>query len=167
MTRGLAILAAVLLLVALSWGRTMSVDLPEGMPVETLAATRDQPQPKLRLTRPLPAWIPLPDTGYVVTAGLYPPQPPYGAAATLTLKTDLTAETFAAAYRSRLEQAGFAVRGVPAGFNIAFDAPDLQLEAIETSAGPLGAHVIYVALRHTRAGQFAQITGWEPPAPQL
>ena len=167
MLRYLALAAAALLLLALFWGRPLSVDLPEGISVETLAASRDQPQPKLRLVRLLPAWIPLPDSGYVVTAGVYPPQPPYGAAATLTLKTDLTAEAFAAAYRSRLERAGFAVRTVPPGFNVTFDNPDLILEAIETASTPLGAHTIYVALRRTRAGRFAQITAWDPPAPRL
>lgn len=167
MLRYLALAAAALLLLALSWGQPLSVELPEGMPVETLAATRDRPQPKLRLAQPLPAWIPLPETGFVVTAGLYPPQPPYGAAATVTLKTDLAAEAFVAAYRARLEQAGFTVRAISPGFNVAFDNPDVTLEAIETAAAPVAARVIYVALRRTRAGQFAQITAWNPPAPRL
>lgn len=163
----LAILAIVLLVLVLSWGRLGSIDLPAGMPVEELAASRDRPQPPPGLTGPLPAWIPLPAHGRVVTAGRYPPQPPYGAAASVTIMTDQTAAEFAAAYRARLELAGFTVRVVPPRFNIIFDEPELLLEAIEAAPRLAGGHVIYVALRRTQAGQFAQITCWDPPAPRL
>lgn len=167
MVRGLTILAALLILLALSWGRLASVELPAGIPVEALAAARDRPQPRIDLTAPLPAWIPLPDRGRIITAGLYPPQPPYGAAATLTLVIDETAEAFAAAYGTRLGQAGFALRIVAPRFNVAFDEPDLQFEAVEIAGAPSAGRVIYVSLRHTRAGRFAQLTCWEPPVPRL
>ena len=59
--------------------------------------------------------------------------------------------------------AGYAVRPVAPRFNIAFDEPDLQFEADERAGG----HVVYIALRHTRAARFAQLTFWDPPAPRL
>ena len=119
------------------------------------------------LNAPMPAWAILPPGGQVVTSGVYPPQPPYGAAATITYAIPETAEQFAAAYAAQLAAAGYAVRRIPPQFNIAFDEPDLQFEADERSGGPLGGHVIYVSLRHTRTTRFVQLTFWDPPAPRL
>jgi hypothetical protein len=110
---------------------------------------------------PMPAWAILPPAGKVVASGVYPPQPPYGAAATITYLIDETAEQFAAAYRAQLAAAGYTIRPIPPQFSVAFDEPDLQLEADEQggSAGPAplagriggvwSGHVIYLALRHT------------------
>jgi hypothetical protein len=113
---------------------------------------------------PMPAWVILPPgEREVVASGVYPPQPPYGAAATITYAIAETAEEFAAAYGAQLTAAGYAVRPIPPRFNIAFDEPDLQFEADERSGG----HVIYLALRHTRTTRFAQLTFWAPPAPRL
>jgi hypothetical protein len=162
MRSAIAILAILVLLLVLSWGRLTAVDPAAGIPVEVLAAVRDRPQPQIGLMGPLPAWIPLPAHGQVTRAGLSAPQPPYGASATLMLLIDEGAEAFAADYRARLELAGYRVRDIPPGFNVAFDEPDLQLQA----EGPEG-HVVYVSLRHTRAARFAQLTCWEPPAPRL
>lgn len=111
----------------------------------------------------LPEWIVLPETGRIITSGVYPPQPPYGAAASATLMIDETTEAFAAAYEARLTQADFVVRRLPARFNAAFDEPDLQFEADERRGG----HVVYVAFRHTFAARFVQLTFWDPPAPKL
>ena len=116
---------------------------------------------------PMPAWAVLPPNGRVVTSGVYPPQPPYGAAATITYAIDETAEQFAAAYEAQLTAAGYAVRLIPPRFNVAFDEPDLQFEADERNGGPMGGHVIYLALRHTRTTRFAQLTFWDPPAPRM
>jgi hypothetical protein len=128
----------------------------------------------------MPAWAVLPPGARkVVASGVYPPQPPYGAAATITYLIDETAEQFAAAYRAQLAAAGYTIRPIPPQFSVAFDEPDLQLEADEQggSAGPAplagriggvwSGHVIYLALRHTYAGRFAQLTFWAPPAPRL
>jgi hypothetical protein len=116
---------------------------------------------------PLPAWVILPPGGSVVASGVYPPQPPYGAAATITYAIDETAEQFAAAYGAQLAAAGYAVRPIAPRFNIAFDEPDLQFEADERADGPRGGHVVYITLRHVQSTRFAQLTFWEPPAPRL
>ena len=115
------------------------------------------------VSAPMPAWAILPPGGRVVTSGVYPPQPPYGAAATITYAIAETAEQFAAAYTAQLAAAGYAVRRIPPQFNIAFDEPDLQFEADERSGG----HVVYVSLRHSGTTRFAQLTFWDPPAPRM
>jgi len=115
---------------------------------------------------PLPAWAILPPGDRkVVAAGTYPPQPPYGAAATITYLLPETGEQFVAAYRAQLTAAGYAIRRVTP-LDV-FDVPDLQLEADEQGGGPGGGHVVYITLRHTWAGSFAQLTFWAPPAPRL
>jgi hypothetical protein len=148
--RRIAVLAAIALLAALAWW------------------TMPAPPPAAGLNAPMPAWAILPaGDRRVVAAGVYPPQPPYGAAATITYILEETAEQFAAAYGARLTAAGYAVRRIPPRFNIAFDEPDLQFEAAEQTSVPGGGRVIYVSLRHSRTTRFAQLTFWEPPAPRL
>jgi hypothetical protein len=100
-----------------------------------------------------------------VASGTYPPQPPYGAAAVITYLIDETGERFAAAYGAQLAAAGFDLRPI-AIIDLPFNAPDAQFEADERGAGPTGGHVIYLTLRHTDAGIFAQLTFWDPPAPR-
>jgi hypothetical protein len=144
--RLLALIAAIALVAAFAlW-------IPPAPPIVPLAAAA-----------PMPAWVILPPGGQVVASGVYPPQPPYGSAATITYAIAETAEEFAAAYGAQLAAAGYTVRPIPPRFNIAFDEPDLQFEAEEQSGG----HVIYLALRHTRTARFAQLTFWDAPAPRL
>jgi hypothetical protein len=112
---------------------------------------------------PMPAWAILPPgERRVVASGVYPPQPPYGSAATITYAIDGTAEQFTAAYEAQLAAAGYDVRRV-SPIDLPFNAPDAQFEADERSGG----HVIYLTLRHTRTTPFAQLTFWAPPAPRL
>jgi hypothetical protein len=154
-----AVLAAVgLLALVLSSGRVAPKLAISGISVTTL--TDREPRPEVGLVGPLPAWIPLPESGSVISAGLYPPQPPFGAAATVTLEIDNSAEAFLTAYQSRLDQAGFSMRRLPTPFNLIIDRPDALFEADERQGG----HVIYITMRATR---FAQLTFWEPPAPRM
>lgn len=150
MPRLLVFLAAIALVAAFAlWNPS---------PAPTVAGTG--------LNAPMPAWAVLPPGGRVVTSGVYPPQPPYGSAATITYAIEETAEQFAAAYTAQLTAAGYAVRRIPPQFNIAFDELDLQFEAVEHD-GAMGGHVIYVSLRKTRTTRFAQLTFWDPPAPRM
>lgn len=147
MPRLLALLAAIALVALFALWR------PPAPPIVPFASAA-----------PMPAWAILPPgERRVVASGVYPPQPPYGSAATITYAIDATAEQFAAAYAAQLTAAGYTVRPIPPRFNIAFDEPDLQFEADEQSGG----HVIYFALRHTRTTRFAQLTFWDPPAPRV
>lgn len=115
--------------------------------------------PQIRMIRPLPAWVPLPIKGRVIGAGTYPPQPPWGAAAVVMLQLDQPADAFVAAYRQRLDHAGFAMRRIPIPPNLIIDAADSAYEADERNGG----HVVYVTMRKTH---YAQLTFWAPPAPR-
>ena len=114
------------------------------------------------LTAPLPEWLPLPPSGRVTTGGSYPPQPPYGAAISLMLVIDLSAEDFAAAYSEKLTAAGYRVRCIPAPFDFTF-ATDGALDAYDPASG----RYVVCVLRHNAKHRFAQVTFWEPPAPRL
>lgn len=154
MARLLALAAAVLFVALLLWRPAL---LPP-------------PPAPVIAPEPMPAWAILPPGNRkVVAAGTYPPQPPYGAAATITYLLQETGEQFVAAYRAQLAAAGYAIRRVTP--RDLFQVPDLQLEADEQGAGPTGGagggHVIYITLRHTWAGSFAQLTFWAPPAPRM
>jgi hypothetical protein len=87
---------------------------------------------------PMPAWAILPPGGKVVASGVYPPQPPYGAAATITYAIDETAEEFLAACGAQLAAADYAVRRVTP-VDLPFNAPDAQFEADERPVGAVGA----------------------------
>ena len=151
MPRLLALVAALVLVALFAWWSPP--------PAPGVAATGP--------SAPLPAWVILPPgERRIVASGVYPPQPPYGAAATITYAIEETAEQFAAAYAAQLAAAGYAVRRIPPQFNIAFDEPDLQFEALEHD-GAMGGRVIYLSLRHSRTTRFAQLTFWDPPAPRM
>lgn len=139
-------------------GPVLARGVPKGLPIAAIADGKTAPQ--IGLVAPLPAWLPLPEKGTVFGAGVYPPQPPYGSAATIALKFDGTGDAFIAAYRARLEQNGFALRSVPVGFNLIVDRPDAVYEADERSGG----REVFVVLR---GGHYAQITSWNPPVPRM
>ena len=155
MPRLLALLAALALVAAFALWR------PPAPP--TIADANVAPAP-------MPAWAILPPGGKVVASGVYPPQPPYGAAAVITYAIDATAEEFIAAYGAQLASAGYAVRRVTP-LDLPFNAPEAQFEADERAdipgGGPGGGHVIYVTLRHVQTARFAQLTFWDPPAPRM
>jgi hypothetical protein len=95
-----------------------------------------------------------------VSAGVYPPQPPYGPAAVITLEIDETAEAFVGAYLDGLRQAGFSSRRFDQP-SPPWDRPDIQYEAKDASA----AHVIYITMRHSGGVHFAQLTYWSGLVP--
>jgi hypothetical protein len=156
----LAIVAVVFAAAIVLWRGTAAPDLsiPRGIPIAMIAGGRLEPQ--IGLVAPLPRWMPLPDRGLVVGAGTYPPQPPFGAAATVMLKLDESQKEFTTSYLKQLERAGFSVRHLPPPFNLIVDRPDDQFEADERK----GARAIYITLRATH---FAQLTFWDSPAPRL
>jgi hypothetical protein len=129
------------------------------VPVAVIAAGK--PAPQIGLTRPFPAWAPLPPRGRVIGAGLYPPQPPYGPAAVAMILLDDSFDDFTAAYRQQLAGRGFALRASPMPPNLIIDRPHAVYEADETQGG----RVIYVTLRGGGALRVAQLTFWSPPAP--
>lgn len=130
--------------------------ISRGIPIEQIANGGRAPQ--IGLIAPLPRWIPLPNKGRVIAAGLYPPQPPWGAAAVVMLLIEEPADSFLASYRKRLDGAGFAMYRVPIPPNLIVDAADSAFEADERQGG----HVVYVNMRRTH---YAQLTFWSPPAP--
>src|SRR5207244_1738602 len=68
-----------------------------GIPISMIA--NGKPEPRIGLFKPLPSWIPLPETGFVTGAGLYPPQQPFGPAAVVMVRYEEPAGEFAANYR--------------------------------------------------------------------
>jgi hypothetical protein len=156
----LAIVAVVFAAALVLWRGAAAPDLiiPSGIPIAMIAGGRLQPQ--IGLVSPLPRWMALPDRGLVVGAGTYPPQPPFGASATVMLKLDESQQEFTASYLRQLERAGFAVRHLPTPFNLLVDRPGDLFEADERK----GARAIYVTLRATH---FVQLTFWDSPAPRL
>jgi hypothetical protein len=153
----IAALAVVAMLVL--WRAAMPAPMPpmpRGIPVEKIANGRIAPQ--VGLVAPLPNWIPLPERGRVVGASLYPPQLPWGAAAVVMLQIEQPADLFVAAYRKRLDQAGFAMHRTPIPANVIIDAADSAYEADERKGG----HAVFVTMRKT---YYAQLTFWSPPIP--
>jgi hypothetical protein len=154
-----AIVAGIVVAMLVLWRVAAPASVPpisRGISVEKIGNGRIAPE--IGLAAPLPTWIPLPRKGRVIGAGLYPPQPPWGAAAVVMLQIEEPANSFVAAYRKRLDQAGFAMRQIPIPPNLIVDAADSAYEADERSGG----HVVYVTMRRTR---YAQLTFWSPPAP--
>ena len=135
--------------------------IPEGIPIAKL--TDGMPHPEVGLIVPLPGRIPLPDSGRVIGAGTYPPQPPWGAAAVVMVVIDGAAADFVAAYGRRLDTAGFSMRRIANPPNLIIDAPGSSYEADEREGG----HVAYVTMRSTRDVRVAQLTFWDVPAPHL
>jgi hypothetical protein len=82
--------AAVLVLLFVTSG-TISPVVPKGIPIKALGDGK--PHPEILLIAPLPGWIPLPDSGSAISAGVYAPQPPYGAAAVIMVRTDAPRRT--------------------------------------------------------------------------
>jgi len=161
--RTVFVLVGVAVLVVLTYFTTGATTVvPQGIPIDALHDGK--PHPEIHLIGPLPDWIPLPESGTVIAAGLYAPQPPYGAAATVTLIVEGSEADFTAAYGRQLEQAGFSVRRIPTAFSVLlFALADVQFEADER----VGGHVVYITMRHSWAARFAQLTFWNPPAPHL
>jgi len=161
----LAILVVLVVALALFWSGTTTGILPDGIPKGIPVAELDpaSPHPEIGLIAPLPSWIPLPDSGNVISAGVYPPQPPYGAAAVVMVSTDLSSKDFAAGYGRRLDGAGFAMRQIPNPPNLVIDAPELSFEADERKGG----RVVYVTMRNGFGVRVAQLTFWDVPAPHL
>jgi hypothetical protein len=155
------ILVTLTAIAAIAWSHIAILPfppMPKGVPIDRIANGRILPQ--VGLTGPLPEWIPLPEKGLVLGAGLYPPQPPYGAAASMMLKLSESQSTFVGSYRRRLEQAGFSWRHLPTPFNLIVDRPDDQFEA----DGKNGTHVVFIVLR---AKEYAQLTFWDAPVPRM
>jgi hypothetical protein len=161
MLRKLAIAALIVGGLALAWQAMPAIPPPLDIPVERLRAEAARGALPY-VTAPLPEWLPLPDSGRVTTGGSYSPQPPYGAAISLTLVIDVPAEDFAAAYGAKLAAAGYRVRRVPPPFDFTF-ATDGALDAYDAASG----RYVVCVLRHNAKNRFAQITFWEPPAPRL
>lgn len=122
-----------------------------------------KPLPHIGLMAPLPNWIPLPERGYVSGAELFPPHPPYGAAAVVMLRYDETQAQFLVTYRHRLASAGFAMRPILFPYHLIVDKPDAAYEADEKNGGRVG----YIVLRHGFNKRSAQITFYESPAPRM
>src|ERR1043165_7433670 len=157
----LALAIVALALVYFAGGSPAPLALPRAtLPVATLG--NGLPRPEVGLLGPLPDWIPLPETGRVFSAGLYPPQPPYGPAAVIMLEIDVSAEAFVPAYVERRRQAGFASRRYDQP-SMPWDRPDMQFEAKDAT----GAHVIYITMRHGYDVRMAQLTYWSAPVPTL
>jgi hypothetical protein len=116
--------------------------------------------PQIGMMRPLPTWIPLPLKGRVIGAGTYPPQPPWGASAVVMLRLEQPANDFLAAYRQRLDRAGFSTRRIPIPPNLIIDAADSAFEADERKGG----HAVFITMRRTH---YAQLTFWSPPIPRM
>ena len=156
------IVALVLVMAVVLW-RVASphseVKPPLRKSVPVAAIENGKTQPRVGLVKPLPGWVPLPDKGMVIGAGVYPAQRPYGASAVVMLQLDGSEEAFTASYRNRLARAGFSMRQLPEPFNLIVDRPDALFEADERNGG----HTVYITLR---AKHFAQLTFWDPPAPR-
>jgi hypothetical protein len=130
------------------------------VPIDAIA--HGQPAPQIGLTGPFPDWAPLPPRGRVIGAALYPPQPPYGAAAVAMVVIDDSFDAFTAAYSRQLAARGFELRASPMPFNLGIDRPHAVYEADELHGG----HVVYVTLRNGGDFRLAQLTFWSPPAPR-
>lgn len=156
-------LAALLAVVVVLSHRRILPSHVAGVPVARLAAGFSAPA--LGLRRPLPAWLPLPETGWVIAAGAYPPQPPFGASATILLRLEQSSDGFVASYRTRLAHAGFALRSNEVLLHRGPFDPMLE-QAFEADAKP-GGPTIYIAIRGRPGREFAQLTFWNPPAPRL
>ena len=100
-----ALIAAAVLVVLVTTSGTIGTVMAKGIPIKELGDGK--PHPEILLIEPLPGWIRLPDSGSAISAGVYPPQPPYGAAAVIMVMTDDFSADFAADYGRRLERAGF------------------------------------------------------------
>src|SRR5689334_25124589 len=125
----LAIAAGIAIALLVLWRAIAPASVPpapSGIPIEKIANGRTAPQ--VGLIAPLPKWIPLPEKGRVIGAGLYPPQPPWGAAAVVMLQIQEPAGSFLAGYRKRLDQVGFAMRRIPIPPNLIVDAADSAYE---------------------------------------
>jgi hypothetical protein len=116
--------------------------------------------PQVGLLSPLPAWIPLPLKGRVIGAETLPPQPPWGASAVVMLQLEQPADDFVAAYRQRLDRAGFPTRRIPIPANLIIDAADSAFEGDERNGG----HAVFITMRKTH---YAQLTFWSPPVPRM
>ncbi|HEY7609470.1 MAG TPA: hypothetical protein VIF14_09580 [Alphaproteobacteria bacterium] len=161
MLRGFAIAALVIGTTLFAWQTLPAMAPAAGIPVERLREEAARGAVRY-LTAPLPEWLPLPASGRVSVAGDYAPQPPYGAAISITLVIDEPALDFAAAYSAMLGAAGYRVRRVVPPFDFTF-ASDAALDAYDPKSG----RYVVCVLRHSRAARFAQITFWEAPAPRL
>src|ERR1700722_17526163 len=109
------VLAGVAIILLQEW-TTPSPAPVKGVPIASIANGKTLPH--IGLSAPLPDWIPLPDNGTVIGAGIYPRRPPYGAAAVVMLKLDMSADAFVAAYGRRLAAAGFPLRRIPSPPNL-------------------------------------------------
>lgn len=161
MLRKVAIAALVAGAVLGAWRSILLAPPPADVPIARLrveAARGAIPY----LTAPLPEWLPLPETGRVATASAYASQPPYGAAISLILAIDESAEAFAAAYEAKLTGAGYTVRRLPPPFDFSFTA-ELALDAYDPKTG----RYVFCTLRQSLAAHSAQITFWENPAPRF
>jgi hypothetical protein len=127
------------------------------IPINRIADGKVAPQ--VGLVTPLPTWIPLPLKGRVIGAGTYPPQPPWGAAAVVMLQLEQPANDFLAAYRQRLDRAGFSMKRIPIPPNLIIDAADSAYEGDERNGG----HAVFITMRKTH---YAQLTFWSPPIPR-
>jgi hypothetical protein len=152
---GLAVAGLAIFL--LQWG-TMPAPV-KGVPIASIA--NGKTLPRIGLVSPLPEWIPLPDNGEAVGAGVYPPQPPYGAAAVVMLKLDRSAAAFVAAYGKRLAAAGFPLRRIPNPPNLVIDAPWATYAARDAKTG----NMVFVTIRSFWEPHYAQLTFWNPPVP--
>jgi diphthamide synthase (EF-2-diphthine--ammonia ligase) len=160
--RILAVIGIVLAYVAivLLQGRAMPLPAPpKGVPIAAIA--NGKTEPRIGLVSPLPEWIPLPESGTVTGAGVYRPQPPWGAASVVMLKMDRPAAAFVAAYGKRLAASGFPLRRIPNPPNLVIDAPWATYEAVDRKSG----NTVFVTIRSFWEPHFAQLTFWNPPVP--
>ena len=109
---------------------------------------------------PLPAWVPLPETGRAIGAGAYPPQPPYGAAFSMMVALDEAPDDFIDRYRRRLAVAGFKLQTAPNPM-IPTDVAKARFKATNEQ----GTRHVFLALRQTWTGWFMQITFWDGLVP--
>jgi hypothetical protein len=160
--RILAVIGVVLAGVAIVLLQGWSTPLPapiKGVPIASIA--NGETLPHIGLVTPLPDWIPLPESGTVIGAGVYPRRPPYGAAAVVMLKLDMSADAFVAAYGRRLAATGFPLRRIPSPPNLVIDAPYATYEAKDRKNG----NTVFVTIRSFWSPHYAQLTFWNPPVP--
>lgn len=159
---------AVLILAALTaclraWRQHIVPQQPKGFPIAALFDGKTRSL--VGLSVPLPNGMPLPESGRVVGAEVYPPQPPYGASASIMVRFDQSAERFISSYRTRLDHAGYSLR--QQSVLLKRTPLDPSLEDAYEADEKHGDHTIYIAIRGAPAGHFAQLTFWSPPSPRL
>jgi hypothetical protein len=128
-----------------------------GVPIAELA--KGKPFAGIGLLAPLPTWLPLPKKGRAISGGVYPPQPPFGAASVIVLAIDEPIDEFLGSYARILESAGFTLSRLP-NPAIPTDMAEARYEATNATR----SRYVFVTLRQS---WFVQLTFWDAPVPRM